>query len=199
MKRYVKSNRDDEYFGQIAYDKYGDMILSKLNGKKISKRRDKAEEPGGLIYESKQLGIDLWDLLEALEGMCHNGTAREIDDSTYLVGDVRSCINSATNSCNISGKPVFGYEDEPEDLESEMGYRVEGFFESNFRGLADSAEFVDYEESRDYAWELLMHGDYVIWTDLTDGTSIYYSPDQLDKSEQENGEIYGLEDAEIDR
>ncbi len=72
-------------FGKEKAEKYGEQISSALSDKTISKRKDKAEEPGGLIYESKLLGIDMWDLLEALEGMCYTGTATEIDDSTYLV------------------------------------------------------------------------------------------------------------------
>lgn len=73
------------YFGKEEADLHGDMIVQNLSGKTVSKRRDKAEEPGGLIYEANQLGIDMWDLLRALEGMCYQGRAREIDDSTYLV------------------------------------------------------------------------------------------------------------------
>lgn len=72
-------------FGREKAEKYGKQITSALSGKTISKRKDKAEEPGGLIYEAKQLSIDMWDLLEALEGMCYAGTAVEINDSTYLV------------------------------------------------------------------------------------------------------------------
>ncbi len=72
-------------FGKEKADKYGDQISAALSGKTVSKRKDLAEEPGGLIYEAKQLGMDMWDLLEALEGMCYMGTAVEIDDSTYLV------------------------------------------------------------------------------------------------------------------
>lgn len=72
-------------FGKEKAEKYGKQISSALSGKTVSKRKDLAEEPGGLIYESKQLGMDMWDLLEALEGMCYMGTAVEIDDSTYLV------------------------------------------------------------------------------------------------------------------
>ena len=86
MKRLIRASRNDRYyFGQDAAEKYGDLIVENLSGKKISKRRDLAEEPGGLIYEANQLGIDMWDLLEALEGLCHEGKAREIDDSTYRV------------------------------------------------------------------------------------------------------------------
>lgn len=72
-------------FGKEKAEKYGRQISSALSGKTVSKRKDLAEQPGGLIYEAKQLGMDMWDLLEALEGMCYMGTAVEIDDSTYLV------------------------------------------------------------------------------------------------------------------
>lgn len=72
-------------FGLEKAEKYGNLISTRLSRKTISKRKDKAEEPGGLIYEAYELGIDMWDLLEALEGMCYLGKAREIDDSTYWV------------------------------------------------------------------------------------------------------------------
>ena len=72
-------------FGEEKAKKYGDKISAALSGKTVSKRRDLAEQEGGLIYEAEKLGIDMWDLLEALEGMCYEGRAREIDDSTYLV------------------------------------------------------------------------------------------------------------------
>ncbi len=79
------SHADRYYFGQEAAAKYGDLIAENLAGQTVSKRKDLAEEPGGLIYEANLLGIDMWDLLEALEGMCHEGRAMEIDDSTYRV------------------------------------------------------------------------------------------------------------------
>lgn len=72
-------------FGKEKAEKYGKHITSALSGKTVTKHKDKAEQPGGLIYEAKRLGIDMWDFLEALEGMCYAGTAVEIDDSTYLV------------------------------------------------------------------------------------------------------------------
>lgn len=75
----------DSYFGKEQAEQYGDLIADKLAGKTISKRVDISEEPGGLVYEADRLGIDKWDLLEALEGMCYQGRAREIDDSTYKV------------------------------------------------------------------------------------------------------------------
>ena len=77
--------RYDEYYGQTAAATYGDLIAHRLKGRAVSKRRDTANEPGGLIYEANKLGIDMWDLLEALEGMCNEGRAREVDDSTYKI------------------------------------------------------------------------------------------------------------------
>lgn len=83
------------YFGMEQSHKYGDMIAKELAGKTISKRIDLGEQPGGLVYEANKLGIDMWDLLEALEGMCYEGRAREIDDSTYLVtGNDSTSIDS---------------------------------------------------------------------------------------------------------
>ena len=72
-------------FGAEKANRYGELISSRLSGKTVSKRKDTAEEPGGLIFVANDLGMDMWDLLESLEGMCHDGRAREIDDSTYLV------------------------------------------------------------------------------------------------------------------
>jgi hypothetical protein len=67
-------------------EKYGNLICEKLAGQTISKRKDMAEYEGGLIYEAEKLGIeDFFDLLEALEGLCYQGRAAEIDDSTYIV------------------------------------------------------------------------------------------------------------------
>lgn len=72
-------------FGKEEAEKYGDLIVSKLKGKTISKRKNLANEEGGLIYEAKQLNIDHFDLLRALCGMLYDGRVVELDDSTYLV------------------------------------------------------------------------------------------------------------------
>ena len=61
------------YFGKEEAEQLGDYVVSKLEGKTISKRIDLAEEPGGLIYEANKLGIDMWDLLRTLEGLCYQG------------------------------------------------------------------------------------------------------------------------------
>lgn len=102
------------YFGMEASAEYGDMIAEKLAGKTISKRRDKGEQPGGLVYEAKELGIDMWDLLEALEGMCHEGRAQEIDDSTYRVNDA---VNASTQLQNESTYEVYYIQDGREYVE----------------------------------------------------------------------------------
>lgn len=72
-------------FGKEEAEKYGSLIAKNLSGKTISKNKQLAEMPGGLIYEAKKLNLDMWELLKALEGMCKDGRAKEIDDSTYLV------------------------------------------------------------------------------------------------------------------
>ncbi len=67
----------DYYFGKEMYEEYGKEVQEKLHGKTISKRIDTAEEVGGIKYEAEKLGMDLYDLIETLEGMCYNGKAKE--------------------------------------------------------------------------------------------------------------------------
>lgn len=84
----ITANRNDNYFGEEAALQYGDMIAETYLNQTISKRKTKAEEPDGLMYEAHQLGIDPFDLLEALEGMCADGRAVEHDtaeDSWYEI------------------------------------------------------------------------------------------------------------------
>lgn len=86
MKRYIKSDTGDRYyFGKEEYEKFGDLVSKKCSGMVISKRVDDGAQPGGLEYEAEQLGMDLWELLRCLEGMCYNGTAVEISDYQYKV------------------------------------------------------------------------------------------------------------------
>lgn len=63
-------------------------LRSNYAGKTISKSRDKAEQEGGLIYVANELGVeDFFDVLKALEVMCMDGQAKEIDDSTYKINE----------------------------------------------------------------------------------------------------------------
>lgn len=75
----------NDYFGKEQYEKYHDIVSDALSGRTVSKAIADANYFGGLMYEANKLNIDMWDLLACLEGMCYNGEAREINDSTYLV------------------------------------------------------------------------------------------------------------------
>lgn len=75
----------DDYYGKEQAEKYSEMIYLKLGGHEITKKISEAEKKGGLRYEADRLGIDMYDLLKALEGMCHRNEACEIEDGTYLV------------------------------------------------------------------------------------------------------------------
>lgn len=79
---------DDEdyyYYGKEEFEKWGEQVFDTLEGEKISKRIDHLDKEDGLDAMSARVGLSRMDLLRTLEGMCYNGMAREIDDSTYLV------------------------------------------------------------------------------------------------------------------
>lgn len=75
----------DDYFGKEEFEKYGNTVYKVLRGRAITKRRDLADGVGGIRHEAEMLKIGMYDLLRTLEGMCYNGLAIEVDDSTYLV------------------------------------------------------------------------------------------------------------------
>jgi hypothetical protein len=85
LKKVYEISKLGSFYGEREAMLYKDLISRNLSGKTVSKLKTLAEKPGGLVYEAKQLDIDMWDLLEALEGMCHLGLAKEIDESTYIV------------------------------------------------------------------------------------------------------------------
>lgn len=76
---------DEDYYGKEEYELYRDLVVKNLSGLTVSKARDEAYDPGGLIYEAEQLGLDWKQLLRCLEGLCYNGEAQEINDHTYYV------------------------------------------------------------------------------------------------------------------
>lgn len=82
MKRVIRATW---YFGEEEYNKYGKEVREALGGKTVSKAISKANDPGGLCYEADNLNMDKFALLRTLEGLCANGEAEEIDDSTYYV------------------------------------------------------------------------------------------------------------------
>lgn len=176
-----------DYFGKEEAEKFGDLIVKKLAGKKISKRMDAAEGPGGLIYEAQQLGIDMWELLRALEGMCTTGQAKEIDDSTYLVKDPsfnfsqykanRDAVKSSRTV--TAGTWVYNLEAGPKIRRAINDEDVAGIL----RGLIDG-----YDEL--FAQGYIDEYDHDSWTadvaDLLDDVESYrYPEDLLDEFEDE--------------
>lgn len=109
-------------------------------------------------------------------------------------------VNSATNTCNIASKPVFGDDDFEEDGDFEKDdfseiYTVYGYYGRNFTGLSDSEDFDNLSQAEGYVWELLQNGAYV---ELYGPDSTRrFSPDKLDESLEANGEVYDITDAEI--
>jgi len=78
-----------EYFGAASRNKYGAKIDEAYHGKVITKRLDKARDryPSiGLRVVQEELGISPSTTVKALEGMCYNNEACEINDSEYFVG-----------------------------------------------------------------------------------------------------------------
>lgn len=74
-------------FGELEAKKYGDLIYRVYEGQKISKAKAKANRPGGLTYSANLIGLSTFQMLKALEGMCADGRATYVDDSTYYVGE----------------------------------------------------------------------------------------------------------------
>lgn len=74
-------------FGAVEAKKYGDLIYRTYKGQKISKAIAKANQPGGLTYSANKIGLSTFQMLKALEGMCADGRATYVDDSTYYVGE----------------------------------------------------------------------------------------------------------------
>lgn len=77
-----------EYFGAASRNKYGAKIGEAYHGEIITKRLDKAGDryPAiGLRVVQEKLGIPPSTTVKALEGMCYNNEACEINDSEYFV------------------------------------------------------------------------------------------------------------------
>lgn len=75
----------NDYFGKEEFEKFGKFVYSVLEGRAISKSRDLADRVGGLRHEAEMLGMDMFDLLRTIEGLCYNNMAFEVNDSTYVV------------------------------------------------------------------------------------------------------------------
>lgn len=78
-----------EYFGAASRDKYGAQLDKAYHGKIITKRLNEARNsyPAiGLKVIQDDLGLSPFTVIKALEGMCYNNEACEINDSEYFVG-----------------------------------------------------------------------------------------------------------------
>lgn len=79
-----------DYYGAASARKYGDKISSLYNGQIISKRIDDTNSNGpkvvGLKTAARAVGTQIHQILNALEGMCYEDRACEIDDSHYFIG-----------------------------------------------------------------------------------------------------------------
>lgn len=81
-----------EYFGAASRNKYGAKIDKAYHGKVITKRLARATDqyPAiGLRVVQEELGIPPSTTVKALEGMCYNNEACEINDSEYFVGSYK--------------------------------------------------------------------------------------------------------------
>lgn len=148
----ASKNFDRYYYGKEEAEKYGDLICDKLAGKTVSKRKDLAEYPGGLIYEAEKLGIeDFFDLLKALEGLCYQGRAAEIDDSTYKVFEAEG-IAAGTDYKRISR---FNEYDNPHILRGDWAKMSDEEAEEEARKLSiddpTDVYYVQYDDVMDPA------------------------------------------------
>lgn len=133
----IQADRRDNYFGEQAAFQWGDKIADAYLGKTISKRKSKAEAPGGLVYEAKQLGIGTYDLLEALEGMCADGRAVEHDSPEDSYYEIKSKKRHPVQGL------FYNEEDDPESIWK----NVEGAF--SFDGDDEDDDYEDDDDDFD--------------------------------------------------
>lgn len=103
---YIKSEDETSpkrfYFGKEARDDIGSNLSDMYKGWIISKRLVDENKPYSLksvaadyIDQGKEAKdiVDLYYILEALEGMCHNNEAVEVSDGFYYVGSFNDWKN----------------------------------------------------------------------------------------------------------
>lgn len=80
----------EEHYGAASARKYGDKIIELYSGTIISKRIDDKNDNGpeifGLRTVAKTVGTQIYQILNALEGMCYENRACEVTDSYYFIG-----------------------------------------------------------------------------------------------------------------
>lgn len=80
----------EEHYGAASARKYGDKIIELYSGTIISKRIDDKDDNGpeifGLRAVARAVGTQIYQILNALEGMCYENRACEVTDSYYFIG-----------------------------------------------------------------------------------------------------------------
>lgn len=160
----LREDEDDWYYGKEEADKYKDLILDNLSGKTISKRRDLANDKGGIAYEAEKLGIGTFGLLRALEGGCYQGWVKEVDDSTYRV--MPSSWGSWDDKVVLYGESIKESSGKVYVVKTLQDYPYNGWVELmdkvDENGEGEKHRFTDREKVRKYAQELADQG-YINW------------------------------------
>ena len=146
--------------------------------------------------------MNVWevDLKADLKNLFNDEISAEYLSSKYK-GEIDSnFVNAITAFKNENGAENIFVEDAMElitdyaDIQLYEGIEVKGYFESKYRGLAESDIFRTIEEANDYAYELICKGNFVTVEDKQSGEFNCYSPDVMDKLMEKYGEIYDISD-----
>lgn len=156
------ADEDDWYYGKEEADKYKDLILDNLSGKKISKNRYLAKDRGGIVYEAEKLGIGTFELLRALEGGCYQGWVKEIDDSTYRVMPSGYSEYRDQGDLVLYDGPLKESSGKVYVVKTLQDYPYNGWVELmdkvDKNGEGEKHRFTDRDEVRKYAQELADQG-----------------------------------------
>ena len=184
---YVKSpSRYEITFDVIGFEDYIEDGMFKFNADVVCNILDRKSGT------TKQKDFTISLVVDAdMYGDCavhYNGTVEPfvIEDASYILSNLRD----------------YEYDDIDEqvhfkDDSDDAPYRVSGYLSDNFSGLVNYEEFSDPSDAEGYVWELVNKGNYVVYE--TDDSIRYFSPAELDRFLEENGEVYDITDAEIQR
>ena len=75
-----------DYYGKSEFEKHGELVHKLLLGRAITKRKDCADQVGGIRHEAGMLCMSTIELIRTIEGLCYNGMAYEVMDGVYVIG-----------------------------------------------------------------------------------------------------------------
>lgn len=159
----------------------------------IQKKKDE-------IKGVKNMNIWEMDLKADLTNLYNDEISAEFLSNKYKGEIDRDFVNAITAFKNENGAENIFVEDAMElitdyaDIHVYEGVEVKGYFESKYRGLAESETFRTIEEANNYAYELICKGNFVTVEDKQSGELNCYSPDIMDKHMEEYGEVYDISD-----